>query len=41
MMCEFFGQEYRDYMKQTGRLWPRLGRGRRSPKDANEPAAVE
>lgn len=23
MMCEFFGQEYRDYMRQTGRLWPR------------------
>lgn len=25
MMCEVFGQEYRDYMVQTGRLWPRLG----------------
>jgi len=24
MMCEFFGQEYRDYMQQTGRLCPRL-----------------
>ncbi len=24
MMCEFFGQEYRDYMRQTGRLLPRL-----------------
>jgi protein-S-isoprenylcysteine O-methyltransferase Ste14 len=24
MMCEFFGQEYRDYMQQTGRLFPRL-----------------
>ena len=24
MMCEFFGQEYRDYMRQTGRLVPRL-----------------
>jgi protein-S-isoprenylcysteine O-methyltransferase Ste14 len=24
MMCEFFGQEYRDYMRQTGRLFPRL-----------------
>ena len=23
MMCEFFGQEYRDYMQQTGRLFPR------------------
>jgi len=23
MMCEFFGQEYRDYMRQTGRLFPR------------------
>jgi protein-S-isoprenylcysteine O-methyltransferase Ste14 len=25
MMCEFFGQEYRDYIRQTGRLFPRLG----------------
>ncbi len=24
MMCEFFGREYRDYMRQTGRLFPRL-----------------
>jgi protein-S-isoprenylcysteine O-methyltransferase Ste14 len=24
MMCESFGQEYRDYMRQTGRLLPRL-----------------
>lgn len=24
MMCEFFGQDYRDYMQQTGRLLPRL-----------------
>jgi len=24
MMCESFGQEYRDYMRQTGRLFPRL-----------------
>jgi protein-S-isoprenylcysteine O-methyltransferase Ste14 len=24
MMCEFFGQEYRDYMHQTGRVFPRL-----------------
>ena len=24
MMCEFFGQEYRDYMQQTGRIFPRL-----------------
>lgn len=23
MMCEFFGEEYRDYMRQTGRLFPR------------------
>jgi protein-S-isoprenylcysteine O-methyltransferase Ste14 len=23
MMCEFFGQEYRDYMRQTGRIFPR------------------
>ena len=23
MMIEFFGQEYRDYMRQTGRLIPR------------------
>ncbi len=25
MMCEVFGQEYRDYMARTGRLLPRLG----------------
>lgn len=25
LMCEFFGQEYRDYMRQTGRLFPRIG----------------
>jgi protein-S-isoprenylcysteine O-methyltransferase Ste14 len=25
MMCEHFGQEYRDYMRQTGRLIPQLG----------------
>jgi protein-S-isoprenylcysteine O-methyltransferase Ste14 len=24
MMCEFFGEPYRDYMQRTGRLWPRL-----------------
>lgn len=28
MMCEHFGDEYRDYMRQTGRLWPRLRRAR-------------
>ncbi|MFX1319689.1 MAG: methyltransferase family protein [Promethearchaeota archaeon] len=26
MMIEQFGDEYRDYMKQTGRLFPRLRR---------------
>jgi len=24
MVCEFFGESYRDYMGRTGRLWPRL-----------------
>jgi protein-S-isoprenylcysteine O-methyltransferase Ste14 len=24
MMCESFGQEYRDYMRQTGRVLPRI-----------------
>ena len=24
MMCDFFGQSYRDYMQRTGRLFPRL-----------------
>ena len=24
MMCEFFGQAYRDYAQQTGRLFPRI-----------------
>lgn len=26
MMREFFGEAYSDYMKRTGRLWPRRGR---------------
>jgi protein-S-isoprenylcysteine O-methyltransferase Ste14 len=26
MMGEFFGESYRDYMKRTGRLWPRRRR---------------
>ena len=30
MMCEYFGQPYRDYMERTGRLFPRV-RGRRYP----------
>ncbi|MEQ2005758.1 MAG: protein-S-isoprenylcysteine O-methyltransferase [Limisphaerales bacterium] len=25
MMCEIYGQEYRDYMARTGRLFPRIG----------------
>jgi protein-S-isoprenylcysteine O-methyltransferase Ste14 len=29
MMCEAFGDEYRDYMRQTGRLFPRIGAGTR------------
>ncbi len=24
MMCEFFGQEYRDYIRHTGRVFPRI-----------------
>jgi len=24
MMCEFFGDDYRDYMQQTGRIFPRM-----------------
>src|SRR5688500_12682676 len=28
MMCDFFGQAYRDYMMQTGRVLPRLRRVR-------------
>lgn len=24
MMCEYFGEEYRDYMRQTGRIFPRI-----------------
>jgi len=27
MMCKFFGDEYRDYMGRTGRLFPRIGMG--------------
>jgi protein-S-isoprenylcysteine O-methyltransferase Ste14 len=26
MMCESFGDEYQDYMRRTGRLFPRVGR---------------
>jgi protein-S-isoprenylcysteine O-methyltransferase Ste14 len=26
MMREFFDEPYRDYLKRTGRLWPRVGR---------------
>lgn len=26
MMCTFFGDEYRDYMRRTGRLFPRINR---------------
>jgi protein-S-isoprenylcysteine O-methyltransferase Ste14 len=26
MMCEHFGEEYRDYMGRTGRLFPRVGK---------------
>lgn len=26
MMCDAFGQSYRDYMRRTGRLWPRRRR---------------
>ena len=25
LMCELFGEEYRDYMRRTGRIFPRLG----------------
>jgi len=28
MMCQFFGQEYEDYMRQTGRLFPRIWKAR-------------
>lgn len=24
MLCEVFGQEYRDYMRQTGRIFPKV-----------------
>jgi protein-S-isoprenylcysteine O-methyltransferase Ste14 len=24
MMCEAFGDEYREYMQRTGRLWPKF-----------------
>lgn len=25
MLCDAFGEQYRDYMARTGRLWPRIG----------------
>jgi protein-S-isoprenylcysteine O-methyltransferase Ste14 len=28
MMCEFFGDQYRNYMRRTGRLLPRISTGR-------------
>jgi protein-S-isoprenylcysteine O-methyltransferase Ste14 len=28
MMCEYFGDSYRDYMRQSGRVIPRMGRKR-------------
>jgi protein-S-isoprenylcysteine O-methyltransferase Ste14 len=28
MMCETFGEQYREYMRRTGRLLPRMRRGR-------------
>ena len=28
MMQEFFGQPYRDYMRRTGRLWPRAAKSK-------------
>src|SRR5436190_1494408 len=31
MMCESFGQEYRDYMRETGRLFP-LGAKKKTAK---------
>jgi protein-S-isoprenylcysteine O-methyltransferase Ste14 len=36
MMCEAFGDEYRDYMRQTGRLFPRMGAGRDQPGGRSE-----
>lgn len=34
MLLERFGQEYRDYMKQAGRLLPRLHRGKTNANEA-------
>ena len=31
LMCESFGEEYREYMRQTGRLLPHLRRSKREP----------
>ncbi len=31
MMCEFFGDEYHEYMRQTGRLVPRLSARNQMP----------
>jgi protein-S-isoprenylcysteine O-methyltransferase Ste14 len=31
LMCEFFGDEYRQYMRRTGRLFPRLRIAREGP----------
>jgi len=34
LMCEHFGDEYRDYMAQTGRLFPRLRTNKSATGDA-------
>jgi protein-S-isoprenylcysteine O-methyltransferase Ste14 len=41
LMCEAFGEEYRDYMRRTGRLFPRMGAARQKPlpPESSAPAA--
>jgi protein-S-isoprenylcysteine O-methyltransferase Ste14 len=46
LMCELFGEEYREYMRRTGRLFPRIWTKNSAeqlpaPVPANEPPASE
>ncbi len=36
MMCDFFGDEYRDYMRRTGRFFPRLNTPIYGPADRDK-----
>ena len=41
LMCESFGNEYRDYLRQTGRLFPRMQMMTAAKKSQAEELASE